>query len=183
METEYAVYILETPDGKRYVGCTKQPLVKRWQKGNGYKQNKAFYKEIEKCGWKSIKKTVISEHMTESEASSLERKLIERFSTYNPLYGFNRSHGGEIRKKKSLAIIPNKIKMLRKKNKLTQVELAEKARVKQSTIQAYESGRAKPMINTAIQLAKALDVEVDDLMNDERSVDSVKPERKGAESN
>lgn len=77
----------------------------------------------------------------------------------------------------------DKVFYLRQKNKLTQVELAEKANVKQSTIQAYESGRAKPMINTAIQLAKALDVEVDDLMNDERSVDSVKPERKGAESN
>lgn len=109
--------------------------------------------------------------MTESEASSLERKLIERFSTYNPLYGFNRSHGGEIRKKKSLAIIPNKIKMLRKKNKLTQVELAEKVHVKQSTIQAYESGRAKPFYGTAVQLANALGVDIDDLMNDERSVE------------
>lgn len=64
----------------------------------------------------------------------------------------------------------DKVFYLRQKNKLTQVELAKKVNVKQSTIQAYESGRAKPMINTAIQLASALNVELNDLMHDERSV-------------
>lgn len=64
----------------------------------------------------------------------------------------------------------DKVFYLRQKNKLTQVELAKRTNVKQSTIQAYESGRAKPMINTAIQLAKVLGVDVNDLMNDERSV-------------
>lgn len=64
----------------------------------------------------------------------------------------------------------DKVFYLRQKNKLTQVELAEKTNIKQSTIQAYESGRAKPMTNTAIQLAKALGVDLDVLMNDERSV-------------
>lgn len=64
----------------------------------------------------------------------------------------------------------DKVFYLRQKNKLTQVELAERTNVKQSTIQAYESGRAKPMINTAIQLAKVLGVDVDDLMNDEKEI-------------
>ena len=64
----------------------------------------------------------------------------------------------------------DKVFYLRQKNKLTQVELAECTNVKQSTIQAYESGRAKPMINTAIQLAKVLGVDVNDLMNDEKEI-------------
>lgn len=64
----------------------------------------------------------------------------------------------------------DKVFYLRQKNKLTQVELAERTNVKQSTIQAYESGRAKPMINTAIQLAKVLGVDVDNLMNDEKEI-------------
>lgn len=170
MEGNYTVYILEVPDGKKYVGCTKQPLPNRWQKGNGYKGNKPFYDEIQKNGWENIKKKVVLEHATESEASALERELIMQFHTNNSLYGFNRSLGGEIRKKEGLAIIPDKIKMLRKKNKLTQTELAEKTNVKQSTIQAYESGRVKPMMNTAIQLADALGVELDVLLNDERTV-------------
>ena len=73
---------------------------------------------------------------------------------------------------KKIVKFSDKVFYLRKKNKLTQTELAEKTNVKQSTIQAYESGRAKPMMNTAIQLASALGVDVDSLMNDERSVDS-----------
>lgn len=64
----------------------------------------------------------------------------------------------------------DKVFYLRQKNKLTQVELAKRTNVKQSTIQAYESGRAKPMINTAIQLAKVLDVDVNDLLNDEKEL-------------
>ena len=64
----------------------------------------------------------------------------------------------------------DKVFYLRQKNKLTQVELAERTNVKQSTIQAYESGRAKPMTNTAIQLAKVLGVDVNDLMNDEKEI-------------
>ena len=170
MEGNYTVYILEVPDGKKYVGCTKQPLPNRWQNGNGYKRNKPFYDEIQKYGWENIMKKVVVEHATEAEASELERELIMQFHTHNSLYGFNHSLGGEIRKREGIAIIPDKIKLLRKKNKLTQVELAEKAHVKQSTIQAYESGRAKPFYGTAVQLANALGVDIDVLLNDERSV-------------
>ena len=65
---------------------------------------------------------------------------------------------------------PAKVLYLRKKQKLTQTELAEKANVRQSTIQAYESGRAKPWKNTAIQLANALCVKYEELMDDERSI-------------
>ena len=62
----------------------------------------------------------------------------------------------------------DKVFYLRQKHKLTQVELAEKVHVKQSTIQAYESGRAKPFYGTAVQLANSLEVDVDDLLNDEK---------------
>ena len=60
----------------------------------------------------------------------------------------------------------DKVYHLRMKKKLTQVELAEKAHITQSTVQAYESGRAKPMYNTMVALANALEVDVDDLMNE-----------------
>lgn len=64
----------------------------------------------------------------------------------------------------------DKVFYLRQKNKLTQVELAERAHLTQSTIQAYESGRAKPMYNSMAALANALEVDVDDLMNDEKDL-------------
>ena len=64
----------------------------------------------------------------------------------------------------------DKVYYLRMKKKLTQTELAGLAHITQSTVQAYESGRAKPLYNTMLSLAKALDVDVNDLMNDERSI-------------
>lgn len=64
----------------------------------------------------------------------------------------------------------DKVKYLRIKRGYTQVELAELTNITQPALQAYESGKAKPLKNTAIQLAKVLGVDVNDLMNDERSV-------------
>ena len=63
-----------------------------------------------------------------------------------------------------------KVKYLRERKGLTQEELAKLTNVSQVSIHAYESGKAKPFKNTAIQLAKVLNVKVDDLMDDERSI-------------
>ena len=64
----------------------------------------------------------------------------------------------------------DKVYYLRIQKKLTQTELAERAHLTQSTIQAYESGRARPLYNTMTALANALEVDVDDLMNDEKNI-------------
>lgn len=65
----------------------------------------------------------------------------------------------------------DKVKYLRIKRGYTQAELAELTNITQPALQAYEAGKAKPLKNTAIQLAKVLGVDVDDLMNDERNVE------------
>ena len=65
----------------------------------------------------------------------------------------------------------DKVKYLRIKRGYTQVELAELTHITQPALQAYEAGKAKPLTNTAIQLAKVLGVDVEDLMNDERNVE------------
>ncbi len=64
----------------------------------------------------------------------------------------------------------NKVKYLRIKLGYTQLELAELTNITQPALQAYEAGKAKPLKNTAIQLAKVLGVNVDDLMNDEKEI-------------
>ena len=64
----------------------------------------------------------------------------------------------------------DKVKYLRIKRGYTQVELAELTNITQPALQAYEAGKAKPLKNTAIQLAKILGVNVDDLMNDEKEL-------------
>ena len=52
---------------------------------------------------------------------------------------------------------PEEIKALRKKAKLTQQELAEKAGVSQSLIARIESGTVNPRLSTLIRIMKALE--------------------------
>lgn len=66
---------------------------------------------------------------------------------------------------------PEKVRFLRIKHGYTQTELAELTNISQPALQAYESGKAKPLKNTAIQLAKVLGIEPDDLMDDEKGVE------------
>ena len=59
-----------------------------------------------------------------------------------------------------------KLQILRMSKGYSQKEMAEFVNVTQPTIWAYESGRAKPHLNTLKQLARALNVSVDDLADD-----------------
>ena len=173
MDSSYSVYILEIPDNKIYIGCTRMELEKRWLNGNGYKNNKNLFTAIQKYGWENVKKTVYASDLSAPQAKKLEIELIKRYQANRPEHGYNRSKGGEMHKplQKCSPIFSNKIIYLRKKNKLTQVELAELTHITQPALQAYEAGKAKPLTNTAIQLAKVLGVDVEDLMNDERNVE------------
>ena len=65
----------------------------------------------------------------------------------------------------------DKVYYLRMKRGLTQAELARLANISQQSIAHFEKDRGRPQINTQIQLAKVLGVKVDDLMNDERSIE------------
>lgn len=64
----------------------------------------------------------------------------------------------------------DKVYTLRKRKGLTQAELAKLTNVTQAAVQGYETGRTRPFRNTQIQLAKVLNVKVDDLMNDDVEV-------------
>lgn len=58
----------------------------------------------------------------------------------------------------------NNIKKLRKKRKITQVELAKVIKVKQETISAYESNKAQPSADALIKIAKYLNTSTDYLL-------------------
>lgn len=64
----------------------------------------------------------------------------------------------------------DKVRYLRLKKGYTQTELANLANISQPALQAYETDKAKPMKNNAIQLAKVLGVSYDELVSDEASV-------------
>lgn len=60
--------------------------------------------------------------------------------------------------------ISERIKIARKKNKLTQKDLAEKTGLSIASIQGYEQGKYKPKIEQIDKIASALGVQIIDLM-------------------
>lgn len=57
-----------------------------------------------------------------------------------------------------------KLKEVRQKKGLTQQELAKKLDIKQTNISEYESGKQKPSLDTFIEMAKILDLSLDELI-------------------
>lgn len=66
----------------------------------------------------------------------------------------------------------DKLQYLRKEKKYSLEELADLANISDTSVFYYECGKRIPHKNTVIQLAKALDVDPDVLLNDERNIDT-----------
>ena len=94
MERKYCVYCHTSPDGRRYIGVTCRKPEKRWNYGNGYKENSYFTRSIEKYGWGNFKHEILCEGLTRQGASWLEKKFIEFYGTTDRAKGFNLELGG-----------------------------------------------------------------------------------------
>lgn len=95
-EHKYAVYMHIFPNKKRYIGITGQKPKERWRiNGNGYKPQKLVRRAIEKYGWENIEHVIIAEGLSAIEAGALEKKLISKYQTTDPSFGYNQSIGGE----------------------------------------------------------------------------------------
>ena len=92
---DYTAYKLTSPDGKVYIGITSRKPKERWDSGWGYQSNQRFTEAIQKYGWNGITKEIVQEHLTEEEASELERKLIKEYDSCNPEKGYNILEGGK----------------------------------------------------------------------------------------
>jgi putative transcriptional regulator len=62
-------------------------------------------------------------------------------------------------------LLGERVRELRKKRRLTQVQLAERCDIPQSRISAIEKGSHVPNVETVIRLARALDFKVAVLMS------------------
>ncbi|GEO05794.1 hypothetical protein AAE02nite_34580 [Adhaeribacter aerolatus] len=58
-------------------------------------------------------------------------------------------------------MVDSNLKFLRKKNGLTQAQLAEKLNIKRSLIGAYEEGRAEPRLSTLVNISRLFDISLD----------------------
>lgn len=97
-ERHYCVYVHTNKiNGKMYVGMTKRNVKERWgSDGSGYKSQVAFWRAIQKYGWDNFEHEVVASGLTESEARSFERKLINQLNTYvNGGNGYNLVPGGK----------------------------------------------------------------------------------------
>lgn len=85
----YSVYKHIVPNGKVYVGITKALPEQRWHNGAGYKENRAFWKDILFYGWGNITHEIVATGLDEQQARKKEYELIVELHTNDPNYGYN----------------------------------------------------------------------------------------------
>lgn len=101
----YYVYVHTVPNGKKYVGQTKE-IKSRWNNGEGYSDNKRFYKDIKSYGWNNIKHEIIAEVPCAENALRLESVLIAILKTEDKDYGYNQTTIYEDAMKKYTSRVP-----------------------------------------------------------------------------
>lgn len=90
----YSVYVhTNNIDGKKYVGITKQDPEKRWNHGDGYKNNKRFYDVIKEIGWDNFTHDIISTGLSKMDAEIMEAELINEYHSNEEQYGYNIQSG------------------------------------------------------------------------------------------
>ncbi|MBQ6447119.1 MAG: hypothetical protein IJJ10_06605 [Bacillus sp. (in: Bacteria)] len=91
----YIVYKHTCPNGKVYIGITKQAPNKRWLNGLGYEHNNYFFKAIKKYGWQNLKHEILFYNLNEKKAKEKEIELIKYFKSNQREYGYNITDGGD----------------------------------------------------------------------------------------
>ena len=76
---KWKVYKLVSPDGRVYIGCTKLPLRKRWEKGSNYKHNRELFDDIVLYGWENFKGYLLGEYDDETTAREHEHTEIKKY--------------------------------------------------------------------------------------------------------
>ena len=97
MAENYSVYKHTFPNGKVYIGITKQKPEIRWSGGKGYYSQIRMKRAIEKYGWDNIKHEVLFTGLTKNEAQEIEIELISKYDSANPKKGYNIDLGGNLR--------------------------------------------------------------------------------------
>ena len=91
----YKVYIHKFPNGKAYIGITRQEPKIRWGGGNGYVRNEYMYRAIKKYGWENIDHIILFDGLLEADACEIEKSLIKKYRTNEKEFGYNIESGGQ----------------------------------------------------------------------------------------
>lgn len=91
----FDVYMHTSPNNKRYIGITSQPMYARWGKGGRcYQDNAHFWSAIQKYGWDNFKHEVVASGLSLKQACDMEVDLIAQYDTMNSEHGYNHTTGG-----------------------------------------------------------------------------------------
>lgn len=90
----YNVYIHIFPNSKVYIGITSQKPKRRWNNGQGYKNNQYMTNAIMKYGWDNVIHKILYTNLKKEEAEEIEIKLIKEYKANNKRYGYNIEYGG-----------------------------------------------------------------------------------------
>ncbi len=93
----WKIYKHVFPNGKIYIGQTKQRLTKRFGHGAGYAFCPLMAKAIDKYGWDSIVTEILENNITSQElANEREIYYIKLYDSRNPDKGYNIGYGGGV---------------------------------------------------------------------------------------
>ena len=94
MQVGYTVYMHIFPNGKCYIGITKQsPPSKRWNRGSGYYEQPKMKSAIKKYKWRNIIHKIVASDLPLEQAAELEQMLIREYDSIRN--GYNITKGGE----------------------------------------------------------------------------------------
>ena len=90
---DYVLYVHTFPNGKYYVGITKQDVCRRWREGKGY-EGQLVFDAILKYGWDNIRHEIVATGLTKDEAEQLEIEMIKCLHSLSHENGYNIDKGG-----------------------------------------------------------------------------------------
>lgn len=93
-DNNYIVYRHTAPNGKMYIGITKQNTQRRWRDGFGYQKQIRFFNAIVKYGWINFKHEILLKNLTKEEACLAEEIFIAYWHLTDREYGYNSTTGG-----------------------------------------------------------------------------------------
>lgn len=92
----WSIYKHTFPNGKCYIGLTKQDPAIRFKNGYGYETCPLMWNAIQKYGWESIETTWLHTNIDDlAVAAYLEREAIKQYHSNEREFGYNLANGGQ----------------------------------------------------------------------------------------
>ena len=92
----YTVYCHLFPNGKRYIGITRNTPQRRFGQGKNYATCTLVSRAIQKYGWDSIEHINLDAANDKKSAEDKERHYIAIYRTNDPEHGYNILPGGDV---------------------------------------------------------------------------------------